>query len=86
MLEEAFRDGGFHDITVHPVSFRRHFSSVAEAIHNLRGAIFIRELMAKLADGERELAWTEIEQELGKLQSPDGLDLPGEMLIGVGSK
>jgi ubiquinone/menaquinone biosynthesis C-methylase UbiE len=86
VLEEAFRDGGFLDITVHPVGFRRHFSSVAEAIHNLRGAIFIRELMAKLADGERELAWTEIEQELGKLQSPDGLDLPGEMLIGVGSK
>jgi ubiquinone/menaquinone biosynthesis C-methylase UbiE len=86
VLEEAFRDGGFLDITVHPVSFRRHFSSVAEAIHNLNGAIFIRELMAKLADGERELAWTEIEQELGKLQSPDGLDLPGEMLIGVGSK
>ena len=34
----------------------------------------------------RELAWTEIERELGTLQGPDGSDLPGEMLIGVGTK
>jgi len=42
--------------------------------------------MAKLGDAERDQAWTEIERELGKLHRPDGLDLPGEMLIGVGTK
>jgi ubiquinone/menaquinone biosynthesis C-methylase UbiE len=86
VLEEAFRGAGFQDITVHAISFERHFSSVAEAIQNLKDAIFIREAMAKLDDGERERAWTEIERELGKLHGPDGLDLPGEMLIGVGTK
>jgi ubiquinone/menaquinone biosynthesis C-methylase UbiE len=86
VLEEAFRGGGFLDISVHPVSFRRHFSSVAEAIQNLRGAIFIRKTMANLGNAEREQAWVEIEQELGKRQRPDGIDLPGEMLIGVGTK
>jgi hypothetical protein len=60
--------------------------SVAEVIQSLKDAIFIREAMSKLADAEREQAWTEIECELGKLQGPDGLDLPGEMLIGVGTK
>ena len=85
-LRDAFRDGGFPDIAVHAVSFQRHFSSVAEAIQTLRGAIFIREAMAKLDDGQRERAWTEIERELGKLHGPDGLDLPGEMLIGIGTK
>jgi ubiquinone/menaquinone biosynthesis C-methylase UbiE len=85
-LRDTFRDGGFVDITVHPVSLSRHFSSAAEVIQGLKETIFIREAMADLADAEREQAWTEIEQELGKRQRPDGLDLPGEMLIGVGTK
>jgi hypothetical protein len=42
--------------------------------------------MANLADPERKQAWIEIEQELAKRQGPDGLDLPGEMLIAVGTK
>jgi ubiquinone/menaquinone biosynthesis C-methylase UbiE len=62
VLEEAFTGGGFQNITVHPVSFRRHFSSVADAIQNLRGAIFIREAMANLGNAEREQAWVEIER------------------------
>jgi ubiquinone/menaquinone biosynthesis C-methylase UbiE len=85
-LRDAFRDGGFLDITVRPVSLPRHFSSVAEVIQSVRDTIFIREAMANLADAKREQAWIEIEQELGRRQGPDGLDLPGEMLIGVGTK
>jgi len=42
--------------------------------------------LVKLGDIEREQAWTEIEQELTKRQGPDGIELPGEMLIAVGSK
>jgi len=86
VLEEAFRGGGFLEITIHAVSFRRHFSSVAEAIQSLKEVLFLRRAMAKLGDAERDQAWTEIERELGKLHRPDGLDLPGEMLIGVGTK
>jgi hypothetical protein len=85
-LRDAFRDGGFLDITVRPVSLQRHFSSVAEVIQGVKDTIFIREAMANLADAEREQAWIEIEQELGKRQGSNGLDLPGEMLIGVGTK
>jgi ubiquinone/menaquinone biosynthesis C-methylase UbiE len=85
-LAEAFRAGGFQDVTADAVSFQRHFSSVAEVIQNLRDARFIREATAKLDDAERDQAWTEIEQKLAKLHGPDGIDLPGEMLIGVGTK
>jgi ubiquinone/menaquinone biosynthesis C-methylase UbiE len=85
-LGDTFRDGGFLDIIVRPVSLSRHFSSVAEVIQGLKETIFIRQAMTNLADSEREQAWVEIEQELGKRQRPDGLDLPGEMLIGVGTK
>jgi hypothetical protein len=85
-LRDAFRDGGFLDITVRPVSLQRHFSSVAEVIQGVKDAIFIREAMANLGNAERKLAWIEIEQELGNLHGPNGLELPGEMLIGVGTK
>jgi ubiquinone/menaquinone biosynthesis C-methylase UbiE len=85
-LRDAFQDGGFSDITVQAVSFQRHLSSAAEAIQGLQNAIFLRGPMAKLGDIEREQAWAEIEQELAKRQGSDGLDLPGEMLIGVGTK
>ena len=85
-LRDAFRDSGFLDIIVRPVNLQRHFSSVAEVIQSVKETIFIREAMANLADAEREQAWVEIEQELGKRRRPDGLDLTGEMLIGVGTK
>ena len=85
-LHDVFRDSGFLDITIRPVSLPRHFSSVAEFIQGVKDTIFIREAMANLADPERKQAWIEIEQELAKRQGPDGLDLPGEMLIAVGTK
>ena len=85
-LRDAFRDGGFPDIAVHAVSFQRHLSSAAEAIQSLRNAIFLQGPLVKLGDIEREQAWTEIEQELTKRQGPDGIELPGEMLIAVGTK
>jgi ubiquinone/menaquinone biosynthesis C-methylase UbiE len=85
-LRDVFRDSGFLDIIIHPVSLSRHFSSAAEVIQGLKETIFIREAMANLADAERKQAWVEIEQELGGRQRLDGLDLPGEMLIGVGTK
>ena len=86
LLRDAFRDGGFPDIAVHAVSFQRHLSSAVEATQSLQNAIFLRGPLAKLSDIERDQAWTEIEQEFAKRQGPAGLDLPGEILIAVGTK
>jgi ubiquinone/menaquinone biosynthesis C-methylase UbiE len=86
LLQDAFRAGGFAKVAVHPERFRRHFPSVADVIQNLKDAIFLREAMSGMGDGEREKAWAEIERELGKLRRGEGLELPGEMLIGVGTK
>jgi ubiquinone/menaquinone biosynthesis C-methylase UbiE len=86
LLRDAFRDGGFPDIAVHAVSFRRHFSSAAEVIQSLRDTIFFREAMANLNDAKREKAWAEIEQQINRLETPAGIDMPGELLIGVGTK
>jgi hypothetical protein len=49
-------------------------------------AVDLRELMSRLNDADRELAWAEIEQQLRQFKGPNGFEPPGEMLIGVGTK
>jgi len=41
---------------------------------------------AYLRNAEREQAWTEIEQQLRRFEGPNGCEVPGEVLIGVGTK
>lgn len=86
VLENAFRDGGLLNITVRAVNFRRHFSSAAEIIRRLKESAFLREPVEKLAAAEREQAWAEIERQLSRLEGPNGVEVPGEFLIGVGTK
>ena len=46
----------------------------------------VSELMSRLNEAERELAWAEIEQQLRQFEGPNGFEAPGEVLIGVGTK
>ena len=46
----------------------------------------IRELMNRLTEAERERAWVEIEEQLRRFEGPNGFEVPGEVLIGVGTK
>ena len=87
MLEDAYRQAGFLDIAVHSVSIRRGFHSTAEAVGAMKDFFpSIQDLMAKLSDADRELAWTGIERQLGQFESPDGVEVPGEGLVAVGTK
>ena len=42
--------------------------------------------LAKLSDAGREQACVEIEQQLRRFEGPNGVEVPGEVLIGVGTK
>ena len=85
VLENAFRDGGFPDVTVHTVSTQRRFPSRAEVIRRLKNSM-LGEPIAKLGDAEREQAWSEIEQQMRRFEGPNGIELLGEVLIGIGTK
>jgi hypothetical protein len=39
-----------------------------------------------LPDSERAQAWEEVEQQLRRFEGPNGCELPGELLLGVGTK
>jgi ubiquinone/menaquinone biosynthesis C-methylase UbiE len=86
VLENAFRESGLLNVTVRAVSFMRHFSSTAEMIRSLKETAFLRGPIEKLGEPEREQAWAEIECQLSQFEGPNGVEVPGEFLIAVGSK
>ena len=86
VLENTFRESGLRDVTVRALSFRRHFSSTAEMIRRLKETAFLRGPIEKLGEAQREQAWAEIERQLSQPEGPNGVEVPGEFLIGVGTK
>ena len=86
VLENTFRESGLLNITVRPVNFRRHYSSTAEVIRRLKESAILRQPIEKLGEAERQQAWAEIERQLSRLEGPTGVEVPGEFLIGVGTK
>ena len=86
VLEKTFDDSGFLNVTVRTVDFRRHFSSLSEMMRRLKESAFLRQPIEKLGAAEREQAWMEVEQQLRQFQGPNGVEIPGEALIGVGTK
>jgi ubiquinone/menaquinone biosynthesis C-methylase UbiE len=86
-LEEVYRKAGFLNVSVRAFPIQRRFPSAADAIRTMKNsAVDLRELMSRLSESDRELAWTEIEQQLHQFEGPNGFESPGEVLIGVGTK
>jgi hypothetical protein len=48
--------------------------------------LIVGELMRRLDEADHERAWGEIEAQLRRFEGPNGLEVPGEVLIGVGTK
>jgi SAM-dependent methyltransferase len=86
-LEEVYKRAGFLNVPVHTVAIQRRFASTADAIHNMQNSVGdLRELINRLNESERERAWVEIEEQLRRFEGPNGLEVSGEVLIGVGTK
>ena len=85
-FENAFKDTSLSDVAIRAVSIRRHFSSVGEAIRGMRDGFFHHEEGTNLSDSQREQAWVEIEQQFRQFEGPNGVEIPGEFLIGAGTK
>jgi SAM-dependent methyltransferase len=87
VLEETFRAAGFLDVAVYTVPTQWRFPSTAEAVRFMKDSYpGLQHLMTQLSETERELAWTEIEQQLSQFEGPNGFEAPGEVLMGVGTK
>jgi len=86
-LEDVYKRAGFLNVPVHTVAIQRRFASTADAIHHLQTTVGDnRELMNRLTEAQRESAYVEIQEQLSRFEGPNGLEVPGEVLIGVGTK
>jgi SAM-dependent methyltransferase len=86
-LKDVYSRAGLLNVSVHAVPIQRRLPSAADAVRSMRNsASNVSELMSRLDDADRELAWAEIEQQLRQFEGPNGFELPGEVLIGVGTK
>ena len=87
VLEDLYKRAGFLNVSVQALPIQRRFTSSAEAIERMRNSAGdLRELVSQLNEAERERAWVEIEEQLRRFERPNGLEIPGEVLIGVGTK
>jgi ubiquinone/menaquinone biosynthesis C-methylase UbiE len=86
-LEEVYRRGDFLNVSVRAIPIQRRIASAAAAVENMRkGAGDTRELMNRLNEADRERAWAEITDQFKQFEGPNGCEIPGEVLIGVGTK
>ena len=63
-------------------------ASIADTLdyYRISSASLGRDVQAAMGTAAGRRAWADIEQELQRFQSADGLRIPGEGLIGVGSR
>jgi ubiquinone/menaquinone biosynthesis C-methylase UbiE len=86
-LKDVYSLAGFLKVSVHPVPIQRRLPSAAEAIRSMRkSAGDLKELITQLNEADRERAWSEIEEQFRRFEGPNGFEMPGEVLIGVGTK
>jgi ubiquinone/menaquinone biosynthesis C-methylase UbiE len=87
VLEDVYSRAGFLNVSVQALPIQRRFASAGEATGRMRNSAGdIRELMSRLDGAHHERAWGEIEAQLRRFEGPNGLEVPGEVLIGVGTK
>lgn len=87
VLEDCYTKAGFRDVSVRSISIERQFPSTTDAVKEMKASFpRLQALLKKLNETEREIAWSEIEQQLSQFEGPNGFEAPGEWLIGVGTK
>jgi ubiquinone/menaquinone biosynthesis C-methylase UbiE len=87
VLEDVYSRAGFLNVSVHAVPIQRRLPSAVAAVENMRkGAGDTRELMNRLNETDRERAWAEVAEQFKRFEGPNGFEISGEVLVGVGMK
>lgn len=86
-LARALQAAGFRDVAVHQVPLQYRCASLADFFAS-RGTAAgpLQAFLEQLNDADRARARAELEREFGRFGGPDGVVVPGEALIGVGTR
>ena len=87
LLARTLSDAGFRDVSVQAVPAPRTFASADEMMRYMTGSTpILREPLSKLDAAGRAALLAEIEATMRQFEGPDGIIVPGEVLVGVGTK
>jgi len=87
LLEAAYRQAGFREITIRTVSAPLRMASTAEYVRFARESFgALHQMLAGVTEAEREASWDEITRELRQFEGTAGFVGPCEMIVGVGVK
>jgi ubiquinone/menaquinone biosynthesis C-methylase UbiE len=87
VLRSAFERAGFREVAVEIVASAQRFSSLAAAMEHRRNSLpEMRPFLEKISDAKREAVWKEIEMVMRQFERSDGVIVPTERLVAVGTK
>jgi ubiquinone/menaquinone biosynthesis C-methylase UbiE len=84
VLEQAFKDAGFHDIATEAIPLHLHAPSLDAFVQTRLGTVAAA--TQQLSSQERQRLLDEVRQELQQFEGPDGFNVTAETLLGVGRK
>jgi ubiquinone/menaquinone biosynthesis C-methylase UbiE len=87
VLRSAFERAGFREVAVEIVASDQRFASLAAAMEHRRNSLpEMRPLLDQMSDAKRDAVWKEIEKVMRQFQQSDGVVVPTERLVAVGTK
>jgi ubiquinone/menaquinone biosynthesis C-methylase UbiE len=87
VLRSAFERAGFREVAVEIVASAQRFPSLAAAMEHRRNSLpEMRPFLEQLSDAKRDAVWKEIEMVMRQFERSDGVIVPAERLVAVGTK
>jgi len=87
VLHAAYERAGFREVAIETVASQQRFPSLDAAMQQRRNSLpELRPILAGLSDAERDAVWDEIEAFMRQFEGADGVVVPHERLLGVGTK
>ncbi len=84
VFEQALREAGFRAVSIQAIPLQFHFASM-EALFQLPNNI-VTKAMEQLNQPDQQRLQEEVEQALRQFEGSQGLVVPAEMLLGVGTR
>ena len=87
VLRKVFEQAGFREVVVEIVPSAQQFPSLAAAMEHRRNSLpEMRPILEQMTDVKREAVWKEIEKVMRQFERSDGVVVPTERLVAVGTK
>jgi ubiquinone/menaquinone biosynthesis C-methylase UbiE len=87
VLAKTFEEARFHAVTVQSVPYASRAETLEALVAELQENYpVLRQRLAQLSAEEQAATWAEISTAMGQYVTTEGVTVPGEVLVGVGTK